>query len=1010
MALVTTGLTNNGLTTHYQIQYDDSLSTADGKDRANALIAACEGDFTIMSNWFGGIALTVSVPLTVNISPGPYAGAGWPASGSPITVTPGNGSAIDLVRYLLVSEVTEMFMKAKGNGWGYSFGDGNEGSKGEALSRYLGFLFLSSNGLNTGVLSQGGSSFFVSNSWLATTRQDFVNNNPDDNSPDATTGCTTLFLYYLNKQLGFNITDIINAGASTLAGVYTNLTGDSGDPFPFFKLLLDNGFPGTSTITTGNLDNPYPLGLISFWVDKNTFGRDEVQDIINTHAGKFSNAFWLVVEGFSMNSFNSLGVTISSLTGSFANIPGVTISRNSTPIDFENAGNPKAPQRIRIAYDITFTAASLNAFPTPGNDPIVKELDASIVIGGSTPPNATGNTIFELTSGEDPYFTNIDPSQNNVFYLSQDLRVFTATPGQNNVPVAGGPTFGTDSTAGAFTYVQQLLTYLNNSFNDPSGADPFVSLLPGQGAALTGDSSVSPLTIDLSNIFNPHIYNNYNFAIARVRLRGTSGNAANAVKVFFRLWSTQTADTDYQPSSTYLSNTDAQGNPTSPLVGAGNHTIPFFATGNFPGTADYVAGGVNNKDVQLNTGDSTWAYFGCFLNLYDPANIINGQQVQQLLNGTHHCIVAQIAYKDAPILNSSNVTLSPENSDKLAQRNLQLTISDNPGEPATHRIPQTFDIRPSQPLQQLQGSLLNYPDELMIDWGNTPLDSTANIYWPQVNAADVLTLATQLYGTHLLSSADAHTIQCKVTKGVTYVPIPPATGDNYAGLLTVDLPTTVIKGQEFNIIVRRITTRRGKQRQFIKGDNAVGTFLNASGKSPKKADKEIQQKAVIEGRIKNWRYVTGTFQVKIPVATAETMLAPEQNTLAIIKWRLQQMSPANRWYLVTQRYLAYLTARVNGLGGDADKIKPSPLGYWELPDAKKDHKCEYSGKVCQVLFDCCGEFEGFILADCCKEHTFKSNEPMIGELAIRACKERLKVSICVDDKKCNKITRMIIHC
>ena len=47
----------------------------------------------------------------------------------------------------------------------------------------------------------------------------------------------------------------MTAGASPLAGVYRNLTRDNSDPFPFFKQLLDR----TSTITTGNLDDPFPL-------------------------------------------------------------------------------------------------------------------------------------------------------------------------------------------------------------------------------------------------------------------------------------------------------------------------------------------------------------------------------------------------------------------------------------------------------------------------------------------------------------------------------------------------------------------------------------------------------------------------------------------------------------------------------------------------------------------------------------------------------------------------------
>src|SRR5262249_53109517 len=158
------------------------------------------------------------------------------------------------------------------------------------------------------------------------------------------------------------------------------------------------------------------------------------------------------------------------------------------------------------------------------------------------------------------------------------------------------------------------------------------------------------------------------------------------------------ADTDFQVGSTYPSAPDANGLPGSPQVGADHHTIPFFATGNLGGNTDYDAGGVNNRTVQINTGDRVWAYFGCFLNLYDSGNVLDGQQVQHWLNGTHHCIVAQIAYDDAPIVNSNGITVNPENSDKLAQRNLQITLSDNPGPPSTHRIPQTFDIRPSQPL------------------------------------------------------------------------------------------------------------------------------------------------------------------------------------------------------------------------------------------------------------------------------------------------------------------------
>jgi hypothetical protein len=133
-----------------------------------------------------------------------------------------------------------------------------------------------------------------------------------------------------------------------------------------------------------------------------------------------------------------------------------------------------------------------------------------------------------------------------------------------------------------------------------------------------------------------------------------------------------------------------------PLPGAGHTTLPFFASGN-AGPSDYTTNGLNNRTLTIPTGrDSMWAYYGCLLNFYDQANLIDGQPVLAYLVGTHHCLVAQIADDDAPVI----VGASPAASDKLAQRNLQVTVSDNPGPADTHRVPQTFDVRPSDPAPQ----------------------------------------------------------------------------------------------------------------------------------------------------------------------------------------------------------------------------------------------------------------------------------------------------------------------
>jgi len=978
----TTGLNNGGTTTHYQFRYDPSLAAAGMEPaRTNTLMTKCEADFTIMKNWFGGIELSYSYPISMLVA-NRGGGAAW---GPPVTLMPGNGNA-DVMRDLMIAEITEMFMLAQNGGW-FAPDGSNEQSSGEGLSLFLvhRFQILDGRPLNFP---------FNANSWLNSSlptsdpastrtgpapanydygsRYDYVNNILEyDHSNSPAAGCSAMFLSYLLTQLGFTTSEIVQAAAPTIAGVYRNLTGDTGDPFPFFKLLAGNRFPENvaSNIPGPDMDNPFPLALLSFWVDKSTFGRDEVQDIISTNGGRVENAFWLMLEGFNINTYNNFGTTISPFTGSFkTSIPGIQIVPNASAVEYETPSNPKLPQRIRLAFDIIFTNASLAAFPPPGSTtPSQKELDTSVTIGANVINGSQASTIFELVAGADPYFTNINPAADNVFWLSQDLRVFKVTPGQNNSPVGnvGTPpqlnpaTNNNLDTAAGFQYIQNLLNYLNTNYSNPAGTDPF-SLLPGQATALTGDSSVTPLTLDISNIFSPRLYTNYSFAIARVRMRGTAGaaGAAQNVKVFFRLWSTETADTDFN-SANYPSTPDANGLPGAPLVGAGNHTMPFFATGNFSSNTDYIAAGINNRTIQINTGDFVWAYFGCYLNLYDGGNIINGQNIQNLLNGTHHCIVAEIAFDGAPIINANGIVKSPENSDKLAQRNLQITLSDNPGPAATHRIPQTFDLRPSKPLMALPGSLLNYPDELMIDWGGIPVDSTANIYWPQANISEVIKLADQLYSHHTLSASDSHTLHCNVTKGVSYIPIPIGSGQNFAGLFTVDLPTTITAGQEFNIVVRRITTRRIDDSQKTPG---IMKAIPLQNPSPVRVEMERTSGPMpseimlmlASNSSKNWRYVTGTFQVKIPVTTKEIMLWPEQNTLAIMKARLQAMSPANRWYPVLQRYIQYISGRVDGLGGNSESIKPSYQGYIPAVPSKEPCRDEnrkpiFGDKCCKPI-------------------------------------------------------------
>jgi hypothetical protein len=812
---------------------------------------------------------------------------------------------------------------------------------------------------------------------------------------------------HLGESVGFLNPTIYQLGLSVCRDV-TGMAGPVNNTFTPSGGQTVVGYPanvGWDACTGwGSIDGTALLNALTalfqqtmyFVVDKSTFGVDEVLD-----TSTYSQAFWVTVEGYSKNQLISASGTFiwPQLSGAFFTFPGVTISPDSSGPLFELPDSPfyaDTPQRVMFPFDITFSVPqSTNAFPTA--PPSLQEL-LTATLGIQNPPQPA-ETVFELVSGADPYFTNVDPTQNNVFYLSQDLRVFTATPAPTSTPISGtvSPQMPPPFTVGnatqldtdaAYTYIQELIAYLNSNYSvpTPTGTDPFTTIFPDQTGALTGDSSVTQFS---ANPRNPHIpplppYNNYNFAVARVRLRAApapaSGPAtptvANNVRVFFRLFTTQSNDTDYQPDTTYAYNADAANLPGSPQPGTSDETLPFLASGYYS-TAnlllDYPTSpqtGFNDQNISVPPGESIWAYFGCFLNVYDPNYYLNGQQVQSLLNGTHHCLVAQIAYDGAPILNSDGVTMSPENSDKLAQRNLQVTPVDNPGPPATHRAPQTFDLRPSAPLAQTAGNLLNYPDELMIEWGNIPAGTTASIYWPQADALQVLALAKKLHGTVALSASDAHTIQCKVTAGAIYIPIPPKLGTNFAGLFTVDLPRGIVRGQEFNVIVRRIASRRMPVLN-VKG-NAWAT------------DAKIMT---------NWRYIVGTFLVKIPVMTTGALLEPEENTLAIMKWRLEKMSPANRWYPVLERYISYISAMVDCLGGHSKSIGPSLGGVTGVIGSGRCEYVEHEGKVAGLVFDHFGDFEGFLLDTREGERQFFSREKAMEELVERAWRERLRICV-----------------
>jgi len=774
------------------------------------------------------------------------------------------------------------------------------------------------------------------------------------------------------------------------------------------------GAESDCSATNADCDNPPVNQNFYFVIEQDDYGRDEVND-----NPVFPLAFYLFLEGYSPGA---VGAAVPDFTASSTfnstNIPGLSISHTGTTYDLGNTGaNASIPQRIRFEYQVSFTTASLAAFPLPGDPPKSFSLVATVSEQGQNVPFSPQGEFF-LLGGADPYFTNVNHTSGNKPYLSQDLRVFTGTPAVNSTPVAGGPTL-TDSVTGAYSYITDLITHLNKTYGylnlnyvppDTNVSDPLDGLLPAQ-VATDGDSLVTQ--VSGSN-------NNYNFAIARVRLRGASTSApASNVKVFFRLFTTQTFDTDFidqntpttsaDPNITYPSS--GSPHPESPLPGTDGHgningcSLPFFANANFAdGPTDYALAGANNQTITMPpTHDYAWAFYGCFLNVWDNSNTYGGSGVQHWMPGSgHSCLVAQIAYDDAPIVNADGIIETPQSSDKLAQRNLQVNHSGNPV-PATHRVPQTIDARPSPPPASTDpASILSYPDEMMIDWGATPAGTVASIYWPAVSATSVLQLAAELYSSHMLSAADAHTIECKVVSPVTYVPIPPGTGGSFAGLITVDLPHGISLGNEFNIVARRITTTQ------IAPPPPPPPPPPTQRSRPRAA---LATEAVISPP-SAWRYITGSFLMTIHVEQESQILPADENLLAVLKWRLGLIGTGNRWYPVLLRWISVLSSRIKAMGHDPGDIPASPKGY-QPPSIEKGHpgaedeRC-HTGRVAKLFYDCFGEFTGFEMECCeCEQHSFRSCQPDMEGLIYRAWLKRFVITVCVcrhDERRVESVT------
>jgi hypothetical protein len=308
------------------------------------------------------------------------------------------------------------------------------------------------------------------------------------------------------------------------------------------------------------------------------------------------------------------------------------------------------------------------------------------------------------------------------------------------------------------------------------------------------------------------------------------------------------------------------------------------------------------------------------------------QPIQQLVRGLHQCLVAEIAFDPDPIPNGATTGTS----DKLAQRNLAIVESDNPGSVASHTIQHTFEMRPTRTTLQPNEK----PDELMIVWGSTPHGSVATLYLPGVRTAEILDWAGRMYETTLLERVDDHTLRVR-TGEVTHIPIPSGTGPSFAGLLTVELPPDVRHGNVFTIVVRQITTEKIVIRPPVPREQMRALLASTrAGAAETSAVSRMNRGTFAASELPplQERRVLGSFQITVPVRSRKEIVGREERALTVVRSILRAMPRENRWYLAFERYVEQIGQRVEALGGNAGGGPPDRGSHGDGGETGSDHR------------------------------------------------------------------------
>jgi hypothetical protein len=717
------------------------------------------------------------------------------------------------------------------------------------------------------------------------------------------------------------------------------------------------------------------LGIDSFIVtNRDTFSSYEVDTTKD-----YDNAFYVIYDGLAPSALGVPGVVPSiRFLSSIGGTPIGSISAINASVDLENPGAPTTPQRISFTFRIHFDDTS--AFTAE-----MRNIYVEATLNG-----ITDVALMHLINQPNPYMVD-----GPVSWLSTDVRVFQLRPG-GKVHSSSAVTFEDPNVVAdaPYNYIQGLIAELRGYGN--ADAPSFESLSSNE---LELSRTVGGVRV-------------FNFAVAKVRYRANTQDAVD-VRAFFRTFNTMVSDLSYTSNTgAQLQNYRRTSAGTIPLLGineffsgVGNQivSVPYFAERRVDTATQSMTAQTDNTNKQtlVHAGAvEAHTYFGCWLDFNQteprfPVDIPSGSDgpftnrvpIIQLVRGIHQCLVAEVRFQPGaadPISNGA----TPASSDRLAQRNLTILESDNPGSESTHRVQHTFLLKPStsarasefQTFATSANQQARY-DELVFRWNDLPRETTASLYLPDWNANEVIALATTLRpGPQILTKVDAHTVSFTVSD-IAYIPIPGQIRDAMPGLLSLQLPLTVHTGEQFTVDVQQHT---GLTFQTQASEKRRTRTLNFSR-----------------------RRVLGGFQVNVVVKSGEPLLQKLVRNLAVLRYIFQAIPATDSWHPVFKQYLSQLGDQIAGLGVDPSLIPASPDDPGLPGDRHMEKRQRITGKVREVIFDCFGDFKGFVLESCSDQHHIRSQERGVAEIVLRACRERCTVTVCLGE---HGLCEIIVRC